>query len=467
MKNIYLLDKNTKGIKTSYLSISKIKNNGLTIVDLINSHFNNTFKVLLIEEKDQDSLIKNINNSNENIFWPLDIFANDLVEIENIFRRISLSIYDTKIIPKYQKNDNKLYDLENINNNINFIYYKTNSNLYFSKDKTLEIRTETLRKFSNQRTYISLRSEKPVSRNFNQLLLKDNWYEKVSEENSKLAREFSYLNNLPIGLKNFFPELSPCGFKKINNKKASYKIKFIPGENLAGILLSNRLTKKDADLFYQFILNWLRSVEVETPEKSTISDFLVEKCFQRFKDLKNHGIYDQLNSTCKFLSLKTPDKLLESICEKLKKNKDQINQYPPGYFHGDLCLSNIIYHDDNFFLVDPRGFDKKNPRLNIIYELAKLRHSIISYYDILNSGDASIKLPLSSEVSIEFSSNNSYKLLSKVYYDLIEIFSISDSLIKTVEASLFFSMIPLHREDSKKVLSFYLTSIKIINELEN
>ena len=55
--------------------------------------------------------------------------------------------------------------------------------------------------------------------------------------------------------------------------------------------------------------------------------------------------------------------------------------------------------------------------------------------------------------------------MRKVYYDLIDYFSIPDSLIKVVEASLFFTMIPLHKENLKKVLSFYLTSIKIIKEV--
>ena len=55
-------------------------------------------------------------------------------------------------------------------------------------------------------------------------------------------------------------------------------------------------------------------------------------------------------------------------------------------------------------------------------------------------------------------------LLKKLYFDLLEAFSISDELIKLIEASLFFSMMPLHSESKNKMLTFYLTSIKLLDE---
>lgn len=468
MKNIYLLDKYISSGDGSNLKISKIKNNGITIVDIIDSNLNQKFNISVVKEKEQNKFLKSIDSLENHIIWPLNIFPNDINELKSVFERIMFSIYDVKIYPKLLKSkelDKKFNNLDLINNDINFIYYKTNNNLSFNTKNILEIKSKSLTFFSNQRTFFSLMSKKPVSRNFNELVLEKNVYEKSSKDISKLRREFFYIKDLPMKLKNFFPQLLNTELNIVNNSKASYRINYIPGENMAGILLGDKLNEKQADLFYKFILDWLNSIDQEKITKFTISEFLIQKCFQRFDEIKKFGIYDHLYSTCQYLSIIEPEKLLGIIINNLKKYSDKINEFPPGYYHGDLCLSNIIFYQNSYFLIDPRGFDKKNPKLNIIYEFAKLRHSIINYYDVLNSGNASINIHLSSEILIKYNENNSYKIMRKVYYDLIDYFSIPDSLIKVVEASLFFTMIPLHKENLKRVLSFYLTSIKIIKEV--
>ena len=63
--------------------------------------------------------------------------------------------------------------------------------------------------------------------------------------------------------------------------------------------------------------------------------------------------------------------------------------------------------------------------------------------------------------------NDSFELLKYTYHDLLENFGLDDNIIKLVEASLFFSMLPLHTENYTKILSFYLKFISLLDELNN
>ena len=138
-----------------------------------------------------------------------------------------------------------------------------------------------------------------------------------------------------------------------------------------------------------------------------------------------------------------------------------------GLYHGDLCLSNIIYHNDHFYLIDPRGFKGGEPNINIFYEFAKLRHSIISKYDILNMDLGTFQIDKNNSFKLVDKYNDSFELLKFTYYDLLENFGLDDNIIKLVEASLFFSMLPLHTENYTKILSFYLKFFRLIDELNN
>ena len=60
-----------------------------------------------------------------------------------------------------------------------------------------------------------------------------------------------------------------------------------------------------------------------------------------------------------------------------------LDENPTAAIHGDLCLSNILYCErrGEYFLVDPNGA-RNTP---IIYDWAKLSHSILGKYDLIIS----------------------------------------------------------------------------------
>ena len=463
MKKIFLKDSLIKSEKDEFIAISQIKFNGLSIVDIIINKFSSDYKIEFLGLTGND-LTSIINDWNQNILiWPLSLYPKNLSNLELTFKKVALSIYNIKVFPSgnnfYLKEDKFKTNDPFLDNSL---FYK------FSTNKILEspliTYSDDLVLCTNLRTYTNLRSVNPISRNFNCLQLKDNdWYEKKSTDIEKLNREYLFIKNLPESLRKFFPTLSKEGIKKYK-KEISYFIKNIPGEDLASILLQNKVTDELSNNLFDFLYKWFVAVGKEQLNEGHFHEFVKKKCIDRFKLLTKLGIKNEISSICDFYSLPKPQAQLQKLLLSLEKRKDDINKYQLGFFHGDLCLSNIIFYENSFYLIDPRGYDKNNSKTNLLYELAKLRHSIMSSYDYMNTNQSSIEFIGQNKFKINIYNTESNNLFKKLYFDLLEAFSISDELIKLIEASLFFSMIPLHSESKNKMLTFYLTSIKLLDE---
>jgi hypothetical protein len=103
--------------------------------------------------------------------------------------------------------------------------------------------------------------------------------------------------------------------------------------------------------------------------------------------------------------------------------------------HGDAVFGNIIMENNNQIkFVDVRGFDNGARTCfgHPLYDYAKIYQSLIGYDEILL--DKKIKISYKSALTKFFESQFDVKELNK---------------IKTITASLLFSMIPLHHEVEK------------------
>ncbi|MBQ3444649.1 MAG: aminoglycoside phosphotransferase family protein [Selenomonadaceae bacterium] len=167
-----------------------------------------------------------------------------------------------------------------------------------------------------------------------------------------------------------------------------------------------------------------------------------------------------------YLSLDKVIKILEELIPKLLFSVKEFS-----IIHGDLCFPNIMI-DPNFNfikLIDPRGkFGNYDIYGDRRYEFAKLLHSLEGKYDYI----------IKDMFDFEFHGKNNFQfkiLETKRAFDLNEIFfrvfneDLKDNLreIRFIEALLFFSMIPLHKENLKRQYAMLCTAIKILNELVN
>jgi hypothetical protein len=99
------------------------------------------------------------------------------------------------------------------------------------------------------------------------------------------------------------------------------------------------------------------------------------------------------------------------------------------------------------------------------YDLAKLSHSIFGAYDFINNNLFTIEIDdyLRPNMAID---NSDMSDLKTIFQDALEAGGYDVYGIRLREASLFLSMLPLHKDDPAKVLGFLLNAADIIEELK-
>jgi hypothetical protein len=136
--------------------------------------------------------------------------------------------------------------------------------------------------------------------------------------------------------------------------------------------------------------------------------------------------------------------------------------------HGDLCFSNILY-DKNIFLLkflDPRGAETEDQLwTNPFYDLAKLSHSILGDYDLINN--SLIKVEFSSEGAFKLSQyNKNYDHLKVLFINKVSQMGLDLKTLRLAEASLFLSMLPMHIDFPNKTMAFILRAKQILDEIK-
>jgi thiamine kinase-like enzyme len=136
------------------------------------------------------------------------------------------------------------------------------------------------------------------------------------------------------------------------------------------------------------------------------------------------------------------------------------------FSHGDLCLSNILASEkfDRLVLIDPRGGSFNESVRSIYYDFAKLSHSINGNYDKIINGFADIKFKEDLKIELYFKGDENISF-SKKLTSLSETYGLDIELIRIIEVSLFFSMLPLHIENKTKVAMLAINGCRILNNI--
>lgn len=128
--------------------------------------------------------------------------------------------------------------------------------------------------------------------------------------------------------------------------------------------------------------------------------------------------------------------------------------------HGDFCLSNIF---DNFVMIDPRGSygDKATIFGDARYDVAKLRHSIVGLYDYVKAGEYSLMAQPSIDprehLALWFNDEPSqYDQIVEYFDKVVEESGYDLAEVKFIEALLFLTMVPLHKDSPKDQMALFM-----------
>mgnify|MGYP006131593669 FL=1 len=136
-----------------------------------------------------------------------------------------------------------------------------------------------------------------------------------------------------------------------------------------------------------------------------------------------------------------------------------------GFLHGDLCFSNILYdsRSESIKLIDPRGIDNSGSEMlygSIIYDVAKLSHSVIGLYDYIISD----QYELSGDKHVfnfEIFLPQGVEEIQALFFERLPISNINSKDIYAINILLFLSMLPLHYDDPKRQRALLANALRL------
>jgi capsule biosynthesis phosphatase len=270
-----------------------------------------------------------------------------------------------------------------------------------------------------------------ISRSFNKVTVGENYTVKSSDNIKKIQNETKYIKNLPISIKNYFPEIIEQGTN-------FYKIETIKGVSYSYLYLNTLLSNGDIDLLLES-LNKIHKTKINNKMliyKNNIYKNYSNKFKKRLKNINanlRNKFKIHINVIINFLDT-YEDKKMGQI----------------GLIHGDPVFSNIFKNtDNNIKFIDPRAGELNFFSMygDIFYDYAKVYQSLIGFEEISNYQKT----------------NNKYCLDKKKYFEdcFVNIFD-NEKLekLRFITSSLLVSMIPL--QDKKNALKYFELSKKIL-----
>ena len=331
----------------------------------------------------------------------------------------------------------------------------------------------------HQATYIDSKLASMTSRFFNNILFlkENNTILKSSTDIQKITGEYLFYKNLPDKLKNFFPNIYLGKKKEIIN---NIEIELVPYPNLAEIFLFKNIGPNSWIRIINSIENIYKSFYFEQIHKiqNNASWLYSGKLLDRF-EMSIKFIENSDNSNLKKLLKKgfyinkifhtgSLYEIFESLSEFLKVYEQNLKQY---FGHGDLCFNNILVDPLSgcIKLIDPKAhWDKKRDIIGLVdpnYDLAKLNHSFRYLYDSVVNNLYSLKID-NNNVEISIYAPSEYDLVNKLFDEIIIKNYVDDILLRNLTASLFISMLPLHKDDEDRFFILGILGSIVFNNID-
>ncbi|PCC44090.1 hypothetical protein [Brevibacterium aurantiacum] len=316
-------------------------------------------------------------------------------------------------------------------------------------------------------TYFRVREQFTTERHFNNLVVKEGSVTKSGSPSRKIRAEANWFNALPGDLRVYAPQLL---FR--DDLRAEYRIEYLPMPPLNELYVHGRLSVPFWEQVFGYCDKWFSKARVSASggaDTSLLRHELVSvKTWDRLEQLRQVSQVD-LDRPLKINGMEAPS--LRCIVEQCIGVAESA-PYIEGVMHGDFCFSNIILDSraGRIRLIDPRGIEGTDSQLlvgDLLYDLAKLAHSAVGFYDLIIAGMFDVEGDLrSGEVTLEIHVSSLQKEIAELFLSR-GFLGVSQGDIKAVMAIvvlLFISMVPLHADVAERQLAFVANAVRIYRE---
>lgn len=325
-----------------------------------------------------------------------------------------------------------------------------------------------LNSFFNSRTYLT------TQRAFNDLNMSSRVVlKKSSTKGKKIYAEGNWFNTIPSNMRLYTPQLLSHKKGTRDFEGSEYSLEYLYLLPLSDIFVFGSLplsSWKNILISLREVLEGLHQYTSDECSLPSLDELYLHKTLERLEEHSHLTGIDFSNK--KFNYLDGYDSL--TIFELAKKSSEFINKAKRAdvsIIHGDFCFSNLLFDSrvSAIKCIDPRGIDAQG-NLTIYgdrrYDLAKLYHSIVGYYDLIISGNYEVT-ESHDDIDINFYIDEKYKNNLESEFDQIILSGLgySKKEIMAITIHLFLSMLPLHSDRPDRQKAFIANAFRLYKKL--
>ena len=311
-------------------------------------------------------------------------------------------------------------------------------------------------------------------REFNEIKIDDNRgiLKKTSEDIDKFLGEIRWYLKLPEKLEYVHPRIYNYS---LNYDNPYVSMEYYSYHTLHELFLYSDLKKEQWERIIDkivFVMSDFSKFRYNAENSSEIlKEMYLNKTFSRLEKLRGDANFKDLFDSRisingeNYCSLNEIMKILNKIIPQ-----ELFNVTDFCIIHGDLCFTNIMIDDNLTFikLIDPRGsFGECDIYGDSRYEVAKLLHSVEGKYDYIIKDLFELDRTENSFKYNIFEPRRSFDLRKLFRDKIVENMDFDMSQVELIEALLFFSMIPLHKENVLHQYAMLCTGMSILNKVVN
>ena len=313
-----------------------------------------------------------------------------------------------------------------------------------------------------------------TARHFNSISRgRSGYFVKRSAQKAKMRAEHEYLDNLPAVVRPFFPQ---CGDYHETTDGAFYEVEKIPFLDVSKLLVNGYFAQPQnaAELMRQVKL-YLEAKPKKMVDPSVVqaqlSALFVDKTKKRLEQLEASSQYSGLNVIAQQQAGCSLADVGETYVAKLagviaRQKSDQLE-----LAHGDLFFGNMLYDPttQRLKLIDPRGGTGDKALMPVVYDMAKLSHSVMGLYDLMVYDLLNVELR--DDLTYGLVPKNCQALglssLRQAFSRLTDELRLDLKELRLFEGALFLSMLPLHSDSPKRQACQLLRAIELLKNFEN
>ena len=303
------------------------------------------------------------------------------------------------------------------------------------------------------------------TRAYNQITKLSNGVIKKTSSSDRLLDEINYYKSISSTLNVLYPRLIDS---KAELNSYSLYLEYYPYNTLSDYFLSVDL-KNWNSIFVNLnqVIELMKTVKCTDSHntKAYAQAMYIDKTateYQNFVKMYNdEELFTQTNLTINDIQYKN----FTEIWPAIEKNiKHLLLNYVPSVIHGDMCFSNILYHEQvGPRFIDMRGsFGQKGIYGDPIYDYAKLFHSVNGGYEYIINDKFIVNKTKQAEYKIKLLTTDNKQLAYNSFTNTFKHLNLP--LIKLVEGLIYIGMCARHYDSKSRQLIMYLTGIKSLNE---